>query len=60
MNKTIQDKIEQFKKMAKTQGSKSVSPPARSGQIDSLSQVIRSKKDADDFMAELNAVIKRS
>jgi len=60
MNKSIQDKIDRYKKMAKTQGSKSVSSPGGSGQTDSLSQVIRSKKDADDFMAELNAVIKRS
>lgn len=60
MNKNIQDKIDQFKKMAKTQGNKSVSSPVRAGQTDSLSQVIRSKKDADDFMAQVNAIIKRT
>ncbi|MGN6396161.1 MAG: hypothetical protein ACTHMI_11385 [Mucilaginibacter sp.] len=60
MNKSVQEKIDQFKKLAKTQGSKREPSPMSSGHVDSLSQVIRTKKDADDFMAELNAVIKRS
>jgi hypothetical protein len=60
MNKDIQEKIELYKKMAKSQRVSIDSMPNSPGRPDSLSQVIRSKKDADDFMAELNAIIKRS
>jgi len=61
MNKSVQDKIEQFKKLAnnKKVGDKSVigkQPPAS----DSLSSAIHSKRDADIFMAELRAIVKQA
>ncbi|WP_184549353.1 hypothetical protein [Mucilaginibacter sp. FT3.2] len=59
MNQQMQNKIEQYKKLATVQGSR-VASKGKVINNDSLSQVIRSKKDADDFMAELEAVVKRA
>ncbi len=60
MNKSIQHKIDQYRKMAKSQGNNGVSSNSGAERIDGLAQVIRSKKDADDFMAELKNVVKRA
>ncbi|HEY8927705.1 MAG TPA: hypothetical protein VIM55_00840 [Mucilaginibacter sp.] len=59
MNKNVHDKIELFKKMAKSSGDSRTTTPVVSEHVDSLAQVIRSKKDAEDFLAELNSVVKR-
>jgi hypothetical protein len=60
MTQDIQDKIEQFKKIAKKGTSKSRPNQPQPARADSLAKVIRSKKDADDFMAELNSIFKRT
>jgi hypothetical protein len=61
MNQSIQDKIEQFKKLATTQ---KVSEKSAVGKLprtsDSLSSAIHSKRDADIFMAELKAIVKQA
>lgn len=57
MDPKIQKKLDEYKKLvtnhAKSNGS-------RTNQQDSLRQLIKSKKDADNFMAELENAIKRS
>jgi hypothetical protein len=60
MNQGIQEKIEQFKKMAKGHSDKSLPDQLGPARGDGLAKVIRSKKDADNFMAELNSVVKRA
>ncbi|WP_316817369.1 hypothetical protein [Pedobacter nyackensis] len=57
MDPKIQKKLDEYKKLVTTHfksTSSGVSQP------DSLRQLIRSKKDADDFMAELENAIRRS
>lgn len=57
MDPKIQKKPDDYKKLV-TNHAKSTS--SRISQPDSLRQLIRSKKDADDFMAELENAIRRS
>lgn len=59
MNRSIQHKIELFKKLAQSQPDTPVvnSPSTRT---DGLAQIIRSEKDAEAFMAELRSAVKRS
>ncbi|HEV7230175.1 MAG TPA: hypothetical protein VGO45_02535 [Bacteroidia bacterium] len=58
MKKSIQNKIEQIKQLARTQhlAGKIVSAEV-SGNEDSLLKAIRNKEEASVFMAELDAVI---
>ena len=58
MNQRIQQKMAQYKKMANSHTGNAASTSSRSTRVDSLSQVIRSKKDGDDFMAELESAVK--
>ena len=61
MNKRIQDKIDQFKKLAtstETTNSAVLSKSVRTS--DSLSTAIHTKRDADIFMAELLAASKQA
>lgn len=59
MPRSIQHKIELYKKLAKSQpDAPALSLP--SNRTDGLAQIIRSQKDADNFMAELNSVVKRA
>lgn len=61
MNQKIQKKIDQYKKFAKGRVADSTSAPeVRPQRIDGLGKVIRSKKEADSFMAELNSIVKRA
>jgi hypothetical protein len=60
MNPTIQHKIEQYKKMASSSTSSAISNRSTSNRQDSLGEVIRTKKEADQFMAELESISKRS
>ncbi|SHL99389.1 hypothetical protein [Chitinophaga sp. CF418] len=61
MNQKIQKKIDQYKKLAKGKIADAVTvQKSRPQRIDGLSKVIRSQKDADNFMAELNSIIKRA
>jgi hypothetical protein len=60
MNQRIQEKIAQYKKAAKGHGNPSVANKRGAAHPDGLAKVIRSKKDADNFMAELNSVVKRA
>jgi hypothetical protein len=60
MNQRIRHKINQYKKMAEGHNGNTVPKKAVESSTDSLLQVIRSKKDADDFMAELDSIIKRA
>jgi hypothetical protein len=59
MNQRLQEKLANYKASAKSHGKVSVGHGTPAVPADGLSKVIRSKKDADDFMAALNAV-KRS
>ena len=59
MNQRIQQKLAEYKKMAKSQ-SGHVAYKIKSTRVDSLSQVIRSKKEADDFMAEVESAFERA
>lgn len=59
MDKQIQKKIEDYKKLAGS-GQKVSPREAIKGAADSLSKVIRSKKEADQFMAELNGITGRA
>lgn len=64
MEKRIQEKIDKYKKAAKSQ------PPLTAEHVrhaaddlltdDSLSKVIRTKKDADNFMNELDRLTKNT
>lgn len=60
MNQRVQHKIEEYRRMAGSQ--KGHVAPSRSVNTrqDSLAMVIRSKKDADEFMTELDNIVKRS
>jgi hypothetical protein len=60
MHQRIQEKLATYKASAKSQGKVSEGNLATAGPADGLSKVIRSKKDADDFMAALNGVKKTS
>lgn len=61
MNKNIQQKIDQYKKVAqRSQGSDPKPVQSKSVRVDGLAQVIRSQKDAEDFMAELENIVKRA
>ncbi|MEO3407932.1 hypothetical protein AAFN85_28700 [Mucilaginibacter sp. CAU 1740] len=59
MNQHTRNKIEQFKKLATIQGHETLSH-TKVANNDSLSQVIRSKVDAENFMAELELAAKRA
>ena len=61
MNKEIQQKMERYKKMANSHpGHTAPTNNTKSTRTDSLSKVIRSKEEADIFMAELESAFKRS
>lgn len=61
MNQNIQQKIEQYKKFAQSNQDNAPKPaPSKSVRVDGLAQVIRSQKDAENFMAELNSIVKRA
>ena len=60
MNKAIQQKMEQYKKMAGSHTGNATPANSRSTRNDTLSKVIRSKKEADDFMAEVESAFQRS
>jgi hypothetical protein len=60
MNQNIQQKIDQYKKTAQSQGSNPKPAQSKSVRIDGLAQVIRSQKDAENFMAELKSIVKRA
>lgn len=59
MNKRIEQKIEAYKKSAAS-GQKLAPQKAVKDAGDGLGKVIRSKKDADQFMAELNGIVSRA
>ncbi|MCX2477668.1 hypothetical protein OQY15_01120 [Pedobacter sp. MC2016-15] len=61
MNQRLQQKIEQYKQVASSKAVvvRSVAD-MHSRRSDSLGSVIRSKKDADVFMSELESIIKRN
>lgn len=61
MNKNLLCKIEQLKKLATVQCVRSeLSTVPRAALTDSLSKVVYTKKYADIFMAELEAIVKHS
>jgi len=60
MNQRIQHKIDEHKKMASSHTGNVMASRSTSTRQDSLAAVIRSKKDADEFMAELESAVKRS
>lgn len=60
MKQSIQRKIDEYKKTAQSQGSNPKPVPSKSVRIDGLAQVIRSQKDAENFMAELKSIVKRA
>lgn len=61
MNQNIQQKIDQYKKAARTnQGGELKAVQSKSVRVDGLAQVIRSQKDAENFMAELRSIVKRA
>jgi hypothetical protein len=61
MNQKIQTKIDQYKKFAKVRAADSApAQKATPQRMDGLAKVIRSKKEADSFMAELNNVVKKA
>lgn len=60
MNQRIQDKIEEYKKMASSHKGHVSFPHSTTARKDSLGTMIRSKKDAEEFMAELESAFKRS
>ena len=62
MKKSIQDKIDAIKKQAR-ESSAAYSVKERKNPMaaqDSLAKVIRNQKEADVFLAELEAVIKKA
>ena len=59
MDPIIRKKLDEYKKLVTYHVDKTTSNKSRTNRPDSLSQVIRSKKDADDFMADLESAIKR-
>jgi len=60
MNQRIQHKIDEYKKMASSHKGNVMVSRLTFSRLDSLAAVIRSKKDADEFMAELESAVKRS
>lgn len=60
MDSKIQKKLDEYRKLVNNHSNKTTSTISTTRQPDSLSQVIRSKKDADDFMAELESAFKRA
>jgi hypothetical protein len=60
MNQNIQQKIDEYKRTARNQGSNLKPAPSKSVRVDGLAQVIRSQKDAENFMAELKSIVKRA
>ncbi len=60
MNQSIQQKIDRYKKLAKSSGPAPAPIQPVVANADGLTKVIRSKKDADNFMAELNGIVERA
>lgn len=65
MKYSIQQKLDRYMAIARNQASKpntafSKLTPSKPIRADGLLQVIRSKKDADAFMDELNSIINRA
>ena len=60
MNKVLQQKMAQYKKMANSYTGNAVPTNSRSTRNDSLSKVIRSKKEDDDFMAKVESAFERA
>jgi hypothetical protein len=60
MKQSIQQKIDQYKKAAQNQVGNSKPAQSKSVRVDGLAQVIRSQRDAENFMAELKSVVKRA
>ena len=60
MNQLLQKKIALYKEAAKSRKNTSVTNQPDATRTDGLAKVIRSKKDADTFMAELDDIIKRA
>jgi hypothetical protein len=59
MEKRIQEKIDKYKKAAKSQRPLTAEHVGHTAG-DSLSKVIRTKKDADNFMSELDRLTKNT
>jgi hypothetical protein len=60
MNSRIQGKINEIKKLsAQSKSGRQSSYKTTTSTIDGLSMAIRTKKDADTFMAELKAIKKK-
>ena len=57
MKRGMQQKIAAFKKMAAPATGTAVK---HTGRVDSLAKVVRSKKDADELMAEIESVVARA
>ena len=57
MDKKIQEKIDKYKKAAKNPWPVAADH-LRNAETDSLSKVIRTQKDADNFMSELDRLSK--
>lgn len=61
MNERIQQRINQLKKVATAQlGGENVIPKIPKNQDDSLSQAIRTEKDAKAFMSDLKSLIEKA
>ena len=60
MDEKIQKKMAEYKKMAQSQAGSITPASSQTPRADSLSQIIRSKKDAEDFMFELENAIRRA
>lgn len=60
MKQNIQQKIDQYKEIARNQGRAPKPVQSKSVRVDGLAQVIRSQKDAENFMAELKSIVKRA
>lgn len=60
MKQSILQKIEQYKKIARAKGGDLKPVKSKSVRVDSLAKVIRSQKDAENFMADLNSIVKRA
>jgi hypothetical protein len=57
MNRGMEQKIAAFKKMAAPQEG---SVPASHERTDSLANIVRSKKDGEELMAEIESVVARA
>lgn len=60
MKQSIQQKIDQYKETARNQGRIPKPAPSKSVRMDGLAQVIRSQRDAENFMADLKSIVKRA